>query len=70
MGIISFKKGGGEPLWKRGGGTDPLFPPPPLNPPLMWRGEVFAISDCLVWNEMGDIFWDHTFQEEGNVIPT
>ena len=28
------KKGGGEPLWKRGGGgTDPLFPPP-LNPPL------------------------------------
>ena len=29
-----FKKRGGEPLRKRGGGTDPLFPP--LNPPLLY----------------------------------
>ena len=28
-----FTKRGGGPLWK-GGGTDPLFPPP-LNPPLL-----------------------------------
>ena len=36
MGIISSKKRGGEPLWKGGGGTDPLFPP--LNPPLTMVG--------------------------------
>ena len=30
-----FFKKGGEPLWKGGGGTDPL-PPPPLNPPLLF----------------------------------
>ena len=29
---LKFQKKGGEPLWKKGGGTDPLFPP--LNPPL------------------------------------
>ena len=29
-----FKKGGGGTTLERGGGTDPLFPPP-LNPPLI-----------------------------------
>ena len=75
-----FKKKGGEPLWKRGGGTDPLSPPP-LNPPLgcviLTKGSEMNILDNIMtkhpgtnWHVKFRIKWSEYCSSHGVLMET